>query len=150
MVPTKVEGGKVKQLPKADPVVNNDKRNNLRHPIQPLAKDEHGIVRFKDNKIVRYLLDNGGIDLNMIATRGFTREDHEQFAQLIGYSLSGFGDLSYVKDETWESASQMVEKGETEDQARIKVLEEKLATVRKAMKELVPEIFRIHPDDLEE
>ncbi|HEY9661654.1 MAG TPA: hypothetical protein V6C65_24625, partial [Allocoleopsis sp.] len=30
-----------------------------------------------------------------------------QFAQLIGYSLSGFGDLSYVSDETYAAASSM-------------------------------------------
>lgn len=137
-------------MKKPEPRVNNDKRNHIKHPIQPLAQDEQGILRFKPNAIVSYLLDNGGIDLNQIATLGFDREDHEQFAQLIGYSLGGYSDLSYVKDETWETANRMAEKGETEDQARIKILEEKLATVRKGLKELVPEIFRIHPDDLEE
>jgi hypothetical protein len=30
----------------------------------------------------------------------FDREDWEQFAQLIGYSLDGFGELSYVSQET--------------------------------------------------
>ena len=27
----------------------------------------------------------------------FAREDREQFAQLIGYSICGFGDLDYVR-----------------------------------------------------
>ena len=137
-------------MKKPEPRVNNDKRNHVGHPIQPLAQDEQGTLRFKSNAIVRYLLDNGGIDMNKIATLGFDREDHEQFAQLIGYSLSGYSDLSYVRDETWETANHMAEKGETEDQARIKVLEEKLAAVRKSLKELVPAVFRMHPDDLEE
>ena len=29
----------------------------------------------------------------------FTREDRQQFAQLIGYSESGYHDLSYVSDD---------------------------------------------------
>jgi hypothetical protein len=76
-----------------------------KHPLQPLVKDEYGVVRFKPNKIVRYLLDNGGIDLNWLATIDFSREDREQFAQLIGYSLSGFSELSYVRDKTYIAAS---------------------------------------------
>ena len=136
-------------MKKPEPRVNNDKRNHIKHPIQPLAQDEHGTLRFKANAIVRYLLDNGGIDMNQIATLGFDREDHEQFAQLIGYSLGGFGDLSYVKDETWETANRMSEEGETEEQAKIKVLEGSLEAVRKGLKEIVPEVFRVHPDDLE-
>ena len=75
------------------------------HPIQPIVRDSHGTVRFKENAIVRYLLDNGGIDMNKLATLPFCQNDREQFAQLIGYSLSGFGDLSYVSDRTYERAA---------------------------------------------
>ena len=39
--------------------------------------------------------------MNDLNSRVFSIEDREQFAQLIGYSVSGFGDLSYVSDETW-------------------------------------------------
>ncbi len=83
------------------------------HPIQPLLRDEHGTVRFKENAIVRYLLDNGGIDLNKLATLPFSQNDREQFAQLIGYSLSGFGDLSYVSDRTYEKAAKAFLESET-------------------------------------
>ena len=76
----------------------------MKNPIQPLEKDSHGVLRFKENKIVRYLLDNGGITLNDLATMDFSQDDSEQFAQLIGYSLSGFGELSYVSDETYWAA----------------------------------------------
>lgn len=78
-----------------------------RHPIQPLQTDTDGVVRFKSNKIVRFLLDwasRRGIDMNALALMPFENEDREQFAQLIGYSLSGFGELSYVSDETYDSA----------------------------------------------
>jgi hypothetical protein len=76
----------------------------VRHPLQPLLIDEHGTVRFKSNAIVIFLLEAGGIDMNMLAKLPFGQNDREQFAQLIGYSLSGFGDLSYVSDETFEAA----------------------------------------------
>lgn len=76
------------------------------HPIQPLSKDAHGVLRFKRNAIVCYLLDHGGIDLNQIGAMEFTKEDRQQFAQLIGYSLSGYGELNYVTDRAWEKAQQ--------------------------------------------
>ena len=79
-----------------------------KHPIQPLVRDEHGILRFKENSIVRFLLDNGPYNMNSLASRNdFSQEDREQFAQLIGYSLCGFCDLSYVRDETKEAAEAM-------------------------------------------
>lgn len=68
------------------------------HPQQPTELDEHGTRRFKDNAIVRFLLDNGPFDLNNLALRHFTNEDRRQFAQLIGYSVCGYEDLSYVQD----------------------------------------------------
>lgn len=37
------------------------------HPMQPLLKDEHGVLRFKANKIVRFLLDAGPFDMNALA-----------------------------------------------------------------------------------
>ena len=56
-----------------------------KHPIQPLEKDSAGITRFKQNTIVRYLIDNGSINLDDLARINFPQEDREQFAQLIGY-----------------------------------------------------------------
>ena len=76
----------------------------MKHPIQPIVQGEHGTYRFKKNKIVEFLLDNGPFDMNMLAGQEFSTEDREQFAQLIGYSLSGFGELSYVSAETYEVA----------------------------------------------
>ena len=81
------------------------------HPTQPLELDNHGTLRFKENKIVSFLLNAGPFDLNQLALMSFTNEDREQLAQLIGYSLSGFGDLSYVSDETYERAGEEEVKG---------------------------------------
>lgn len=86
----------------------SDKRQpcteDLPHPQQPIGWDRRGVIRFKKNAIVDHLLfecsSMGGTDLNriavMVAEGQFTNEDQIQLAQLIGYSVSGFGDLSYV------------------------------------------------------
>lgn len=79
-----------------------------KHPIQPIVTDDEGILRFKKNHIVRDLLDftsNRGFDLNEIARRNYSREDRQQLAQLIGYSLSGYGSLrNYVDDDAYVAA----------------------------------------------
>ena len=36
--------------------------------------------------------------INKLACMNFSNEDREQFAQLIGYSVSGICDLDYVSD----------------------------------------------------
>ena len=66
------------------------------HPMQPLIVDSNKVVRFKSNSIVRFLLDNSSYDMNALAAMDFSSENWIQFAQLIGYSVSGFCDLSYV------------------------------------------------------
>jgi hypothetical protein len=69
-------------------------------PMQPLING-----RFKENKIVSYCLENK-TDMNDIAMQSFTDSDREQFAQLIGYSLGGYGDLSYVSDDSYDRAEE--------------------------------------------
>ncbi|WGL85414.1 hypothetical protein QFB84_14990 [Enterobacter hormaechei] len=81
---------------------------NCKLPMQPLAIDVHGTLRFKENPIVRKLLDYAtehGYGLNEMALEHFDAEDGMQLAQLIGYSLSGYGTLSYVTDESYERAA---------------------------------------------
>jgi hypothetical protein len=79
----------------------------MTHPIQPIVVDEFGVERFKPNAIVRYLLDSGGISMDDIARLNFSREDHEQFAQLIGYSWCGANDLPYLFREVLDAAKEM-------------------------------------------
>lgn len=74
----------------------------MKNPIQPLINDEHGALRFKENKIVSFLFaeyQKNKPEINL-SFGNFSQDDREQFAQLIGYSLSGFGELSYVSNET--------------------------------------------------
>lgn len=112
--------------------------------IQPI-KDG----RFVANNIVRYLLDNGGIDLNKLAMLDFSTDDQEQFAQLIGYSLSGYSDLSYVSDESYNAAIKLQENPDyTEMQAINEALRDQLKEAREGVKLAATALFRIHEDDL--
>ena len=119
----------------------------MNHPIQPLNLDDNKVVRFQANAIVQHLLDAGPFDMNHLAVGDFSNEDREQFAQLIGYSLSGFGELSYVSDETYNAADAMAD-GADERDARIKLLEDTLAEIRRGLRIAAPAAFSIHPSDL--
>ncbi len=84
------------------------------HPMQPVVFDKEGVARFKVNAIVRAMLDfntmKGWMDLNAIAILPFTDEDRVQFAQLIGYSVSGAGDLDYFPEDLIAKADAEVER----------------------------------------
>lgn len=102
-----------------------------RHPMQPIVKDEDGVPRFHENAIVRYIVDHaadvvhpgakaidpdtdkpyhqGRLDLGKLMTMDFPQEDREQFAQLMGYSIAGYHELSYVSDESCAQASALTE-----------------------------------------
>jgi hypothetical protein len=78
--------------------------------MQPFERDRDGIMRFKPNAIVRFMLDAGRngwkFDLNVLAAMDFSDDDRMQLAQLIGYSLSGYGELPYVSNESYEAAEE--------------------------------------------
>lgn len=78
-------------------------------PMQPVGVDKNGVHRFLDNRIVRDLLDFAqprGFGLNEIAMGNYSDSEHRQVAQLIGYSVSGYGDLSYVNSESCARADE--------------------------------------------
>lgn len=80
---------------------------SAKHPMQPVQWDGSGVIRFKANAIVRYTIDWGndhGCGLNELACMTFSNEDWTQLAQLIGYSVSGAGDLSYFNRRTLRQA----------------------------------------------
>ena len=81
-----------------------------KHPMQPVFLDKDKVVRFKSNRIVRFLLDAGPFDLNKLALMEFRKEDREQFAQLIGYSVCGFGELEYVSNAAYQLAKKAATK----------------------------------------
>lgn len=79
--------------------MSNETLSKLEHPNQPLGLDDKGVLRFKSNAIVKELLDfasSKGFDMNTIAAHVHSNEDRRQFAQLLGYSLNGYSELSYV------------------------------------------------------
>jgi hypothetical protein len=80
------------------------------HPMQPVVLASDGVIRFHPNAIINYLFETGALDLNTIAImagRGrFSEQDQMQIAQLLGYSVSGYGDLSYVSDESFNAADE--------------------------------------------
>lgn len=123
-----------------------------RQPIQPLEEDKNGTVRFRENAIVRYMLDRGVVTMNDIAMLpGISQEDREQFAQLIGYSLGGFGELSYVSDETYNAAQAMhANPKKTEEQARIAALESENKHLRKQMAKMVQCAYDIDESTLKD
>lgn len=121
----------------------------MKQPIQPIDHSS-GHARFRPNAIVKHLLsitEKHGYGLNKIADLDVSNDDREQFAQLIGYSLRGFGELSYVSEDTYQTACRLAD-GETEDQARIRSLEESVENMRAAIRDAAVAAFRIHPDDL--
>lgn len=84
----------------------SDTPNDL--PMQPVHRADDGMIRFKKNRIVRDLLDfasTRGMDMNELACGDYTDQEREQFAQLIGYSISGYSELSYVSDASYQAAS---------------------------------------------
>lgn len=122
----------------------------MNNPIQPLV-DVEGVTRFKENAIVRHLIDtHPACDMNKLATLDFSDDDRQQFAQLIGYSLSGYCSLSYVDDVSYYAAGNVAE-GLSDKDARIAALEQKLVELRAAIGTLrgpVAVLFEMHPDDL--
>ena len=112
---------------------------NSKNPIQPLVIDEQKVLRFKQNKIVRDLLDfasSRGMSLNEIAfNRTYSDDDHQQFAQLIGYSVSGYGELPYVDNVSFAAVAYMEHNPMTSDVVRIMAMEDKIDEVKKLIAE---------------
>lgn len=79
----------------------------MKLPMQPIHLDSLGVARFAKNRIVDDLLEfasSRGFGLNEIAVGDYSDDEHMQMAQLIGYSVGGYGELSYVSDESFNSA----------------------------------------------
>lgn len=85
---------------------------SIEHPMQPIAI-ENGRARFKENKIVSFLLEycNGrGVGLNELAGMPWNKGDYEQLMQLIGYSVDGYCELSRVSDQSKNIAEMIAAK----------------------------------------
>ena len=89
--------------------------------MQPVVVAADGCARFAENRIVRKLLtiaQEHGYGLNEIAVNQgegeFDQTEVEQLDQLIGYSVSGFCDLStssaHSKRTAWAKAQKLATK----------------------------------------
>jgi len=64
--------------------------------MQPVVVAADGVIRFKANQIISDMLDlcqKHGFGLNEIAIREYEKDDRSQLMQLIGYSVSSYGNL---------------------------------------------------------
>lgn len=86
-------------------------RKKRSQPMQPIEWDGKGVIRFQDNKIISMLYEAGVFDLNAIAVqcieKKIPRADQMQFWQMLGYSVSGFGDLSFATKEMVAAADEI-------------------------------------------
>jgi hypothetical protein len=120
-----------------------------RQPIQPIVTDDKGVLRFKENVLVRYLLEHGGLNMNDLARVECADEDRQQFAQLIGYSIDGYSELSYVDDEAFSVACRMMV-GASEQEARDDEMKERIEAAKDACRSLVRGLFGVDLDDVME
>jgi len=74
----------------------------INHPMQPIVIAPDGVIRFAENPIISWLCREV-TDLKKIAAwcaeNNIDDRHQAQLAQLIGYSVSGWGGLSYVSEE---------------------------------------------------
>lgn len=124
----------------------------MKHPVQKIAPDISGCPRFVQNEVVNWLLENAydekgnKIDMNALAVQNFSREDRVQFAQLIGYSLDGFGTLSYVDTNDYVMAEASMKPDALK--AQLEFYETLIHNLKALFRDGVAELYDIHPDDL--
>ena len=124
----------------------------MKHPIQRIAEDEHGVVRFTKNTIVNHLLaelEKHDYTLNNLAVdcSKHNRDDWDQFYQLIGYSVCNAPcshDLLVMADAIAESEDMT-----TSEEKRATAAEDRVKELKDLLRPLASEAFGKHPDDLE-
>lgn len=103
-------------------------------PMQPVMTDRDGTRRFVENRIIRDLVEfsaTHGRGIHAIAAGDYTDQERQQFAQLNGYSIRGYGELSYVDDVAYEQACAQSD-GDDPDQVRLDLLDEVIQDALKA------------------
>jgi len=90
-------------------IAEENENDGLEQGEQPLVLDDDGVIRFRENRLIRLLLEAGPFDLNQIALMAFSDQERQQLAQLIGYSVSGYGDLSYAEGDPTARADRAVD-----------------------------------------
>ncbi len=104
--------------------MNGEPMTPAKLPMQPVILDRNGHPRFRANKIVDHVVLHAGefvirqgapdligrLDLTKLGwwcdETDVPQEDQEQFAQLMGYSVSGYHELSYVSEASCARATE--------------------------------------------
>lgn len=113
------------------------------HPIQPLLQDEDGTVYFKENSVVTYLWIYSRLKIADITKQGFSQEDKEQFAQLIGFNIDRFSELDCASQEVIHAANRMFIDGDDERDARINDLTGRQTELKEGLVEVVRLLFGV-------
>ena len=68
----------------------------------PTFIDEDGVQRFFQNSVICHLFEAGKLDLNQLAVdyhqKKFSQVDYAELNMMLGYSVSGWCDLSSFQD----------------------------------------------------
>lgn len=85
--------------------------NDTEYPMQPIYLDKDQRPRFEKNPIVDMLCEKHGLnDIAVWWVKNDVEQKYiEQFYQLIGYSVGGYGTLSQVSDESYYRATDKLE-----------------------------------------
>lgn len=79
--------------------------------MRKIEIDPDGQPRFQRNAIVSWLVHTDRVDLNeIIATHAWPIKDQEEFWQMLGYSVSAFGNLTFVRPKTTKKADRRTRK----------------------------------------
>lgn len=92
-------------------------KEGLIHPMQPVALDARGVLRFKKNAIVEWIHEERPTKIEMlntimakVATGEFTRQDAIQYYQLLGVSVGMLAECHFVNDSEVQEFHGMMER----------------------------------------
>jgi len=115
---------------------------------QPLYTDNRGILRFKENDVILYLLHKSGITIEQVASLPFSNEDKIQFVQLIGIDIVAFEFLPFVTSDLFNAYMIMNSDSTSSEESRIRSLEIELSALRAMLREPISRLYDIDPDIL--
>jgi len=94
-------------------------KEGLKPPMQPVALDPRGVLRFQKNAIVEWIHENHPTETMMlntimakVATGEFTRQDAIQYYQLLGVSVGMLAECHFVNDSEVQEFHGMMERAE--------------------------------------
>lgn len=110
----------------------------MKHPMQFQETDKRGILRFVENPLVSWMVDQLPGQLNKLTIEyhsypdKYSQDDYDQIMQLIGYSVSG---IPYQDRSKYEITDNNI-KPEEAYENQYKELIEKLKPLKELLEEL--------------